>query len=276
MERQTKRRTGWKSYAALIAGTALIGAATVGVKTTKLVPGETGRVTSVVDGDTVFLDSGLKVRLSAMQSPKLPLGRPGFKQWPLAGEAKSALENLVLDRPVRLYYGGLQRDRYDRALAQVYLLDAKGNKNTWVQEEMIRQGWGRVYTWPDTWQDSDTLYSAERDARQNRAGIWGHDFYDVRSPDPNNLAQDMDSFQIIEGLIVSTADVRGRIYLNFGADYRTDFTVAIDQKHRKRFAKNGNPLLELEGARVRVRGWVEIDNGPIIWLDHPERLEVLN
>ena len=104
----------------------------------------------------------------------------------------------------------------------------------------------------------------------------GHPYYAIRTPAPNVLAQDVDSFQLVEGIITSTADVRGRVYLNFGADYKTDFTVAIDKKHRKRFKKAGLDLLSLEGARVRVRGWIELTNGPVIWLDHPERLEVLD
>jgi len=83
-----------------------------------------------------------------------------------------------------------------------------------------------------------------------------------------------DSLQIVEGVVISTADVRGRIYLNFGSDYKTDFTIAIAKKNVKNFAAL-NPI-ELTGARLRVRGWVEMINGPMIWLDHPGRLEVLN
>ena len=53
--------------------------------------GETGRVESIVDGDTLFLDSGLKVRLSAMQSPKLPLGREGFEAWPFKSNREKGI-----------------------------------------------------------------------------------------------------------------------------------------------------------------------------------------
>jgi len=85
----------------------------------------------------------------------------------------------------------------------------------------------------------------------------------------------VDSFQIVEGLVISTAQVRGQTYLNFGSDYRTDFTVSIARKYRKSFEQAGFDLLALEGARVRVRGWVELYNGPVMWLDHPEALENL-
>ena len=258
-----------------LSGALLLGALSLGAKAPDLTPGETGRVASIVDGDTLYLESGLKVRLSALQAPKLPLGRPNFKAWPLGDEAKSELSDLALGKQVRLYYGGLKRDRHRRALAQVYVLDDEGNKTVWLQKAMIERGYGRVYTWPDTWQDSQTLYAAERSARAAQKGIWGHDYYTVRSPDPDKLAQDVDSFQIVEGLITKSAKVKDRIYLNFGASYQTDFTIVIEKRAQKRFQNQEYDLLDLEGRWVRVRGWMELDNGPAIWLDHPERLEVL-
>jgi len=245
------------------------------LKAPDLDAGEGGKVKSVLDGDTFYLNSGLKVRLSAMQAPKLPLGRKGYKAWPLGEEAKAALIALTRKRKVRLYYGGERRDRYDRALAQVYLLDEDGKADVWVQQEMVRLGMARVYTWPDTFQDSETLYAAEYEARTAGRGIWGHDYYAIRSPEPDSLAQDVDSFQLVEGIVTSSADIRGRVYLNFGANYKTDFTIAIAKKDRKRFKKAGMDLMSLDGARVRVRGWIELMNGPMVWLDHPERLEIV-
>ena len=43
-----------------------------------------GRVASIVDGDTLILDDGREIRLVGIQAPKLPLGRRNFKTWPLA------------------------------------------------------------------------------------------------------------------------------------------------------------------------------------------------
>ena len=273
-----KPSSRFKSFALMLAG--LVVSGTSAAQNTSIdkpmIAGETGVVGSVVDGDTLFLDSGLKVRLSAMQAPKLPLGREHVKAWPLSTTSKNALSELALGKTVMLYYGGLERDRHSRALAQVYIAQSDGGKGLWLQEEMIRLGMGRVYTWPDTWQDSDRLYAAEQEARRERRGIWSHDFYDVRGPAPDALAQDMDSFQIVEGVITSTAKVKGKMFLNFGADYKTDFTIFVDREGQKRFRQIGFDPLGLEGARVRVRGWVELQNGPMMILDHPERLEILD
>lgn len=248
----------------------------LGLRVPELIAGETGQLRSVLDGDTLYLENGLKVRLAAIQAPKLPLGRKGFKAWPLGEESKTALQKLTTGKTLQLYYSGERRDRYDRALAQTYTLGNDGTRDVWLQEEMVRLGMARVYTWPDTFQDSEKLYAAEIKARDAQRGIWVHDYYRIRGPEPNALAQDIDSYQIVQGIVTSTADVRGQIYLNFGADYKTDFTIAIAKRDRKRFEKDGLDPLSLEGATVRVRGWIELSNGPMVWLDHPERLEVLN
>jgi hypothetical protein len=67
--------------------------------------------------------------------------------------------------------------------------------------------------------------------------------------------------------------VRNRIDLNFGENWRDDFTIRIDRRYWRRFRKvDFDPML-LEGQRVRVRGWVVLENGPMIRVDHPEPIQ---
>ena len=238
--------------------------------------GEIGRVLRVSDGDSFVmkLDDGeeLSVRLSAVQAPRM--AQKSEKAWPHARESKAGLSALIYGRQVQLFYGKETRDRYGRAVAQVHTLDSVGQADLWVQSEMLRLGLARVFSWKGELADIDALYQREIQARDRTRGMWGHGYYAVRRPDPDPLAQYVDSLQIVEGIVTSTADVRGRVYLNFGSDYKTDFTIAIAKKNRKQFAAI-NPL-DLVGARVRVRGWIEMTNGPMIWLDHPGRLEILS
>lgn len=246
---------------------------------TKLVAGETGRVARVIDGDSLVLTDGLKVSLSAIQAPKSERVDE-FLSWPLADEAGDALRVLTAGKTIKLFYGGDKRDRYDRAIAQVYTLDAKGEPDVWLQEAMVKAGMARVYSWKDSQQDTEALYRAEAEARNAGRGIWNTEitgeFYKIHKPDPDPLAQFVDTVQVIEGVIVKTADVRRTIYLNFGSDYKTDFTIAIPKKSRRAFKKAPYDPLTLTGARVRVRGYVELYGGPIIWLNDPNRLEVLD
>ena len=241
----------------------------------QLTAGETGRAARVIDGDSfvLALEGGgeLSVRLSAVQAPRTKLRSE--KAWPYSEESKAGLAALIQGRAVQLSYGGERRDRFGRAVAQIHTLDASGQPDLWVQGEMVRLGLARVYSWKGELADMAALYDLESRARARSRGLWGDDFYAVRRPDPDPLAQYVDSLQIVEGVVISTADVRGRIYLNFGSDYKTDFTIAIAKKNVKGFAAI-DPL-SLTGARLRVRGWVEMINGPMIWLDHPGRLEIL-
>ena len=239
--------------------------------------GEAGKVVRVIDGDSFVLESGLKVELAGVQAPKPAWPDKGYDAWPLADEARQALSQIIQGQTVQLYYSGKPRDRYDRALAQVWI---DGGEPVWVQEEMIAKGYGRVYTWPKQAQNTARLLTAEDAARSAKIGIWHgattNGYYDVRSPDPNPLAQYVDSVQIVEGIIISTAKVRDITYLNFGSDYKTDFTAAIGKSAQKYFKAAEYDPLTLTGARVRVRGWIELRNGPMVWLDTPERLEVLD
>lgn len=252
--------------AGLVGGAALALSLTGALRASERVLGEVDRVLSVTSGHSLTLASGLKVRLAGIVAPS--------RDDPFGQEARDGLNALLQGRQVRLSYGGDPRDRYDRALAQVHTLSPDGVEDVWVQHALVRAGLARVYTWPDEQIDADALYAAEGLARVQAQGLWVDPAYAVRGPEPNALAQHVDSLQLVEGIVTSTADVRGRAYLNFGADYRSDFTVAVAKKHRKRF-KAVDPVT-LEGARVRVRGWIELTNGPMIWASHPARIEILS
>ncbi|MCH6590875.1 MAG: thermonuclease family protein [Proteobacteria bacterium] len=148
---------------------------------TALEAGESAGVARVVDGDTVVLDRAIgtatEVRLVGIQAPKLPLGRPGFPTWPLAGEAKRALERLVLGRRVTLSFGGRRMDRHGRLLAHLHAADG-----AWIQGELLRLGLARVYSFADNRALIPEMLALERRARAAGRGIWGHPFYAIRTP----------------------------------------------------------------------------------------------
>lgn len=71
------------------------------------------KVTKVIDGDTIELLNGERVRLIGIDAPEY--GEPGFD------EAKEELEELVLYRCVELKKGKVDRDKYGRLLRYVYV-----------------------------------------------------------------------------------------------------------------------------------------------------------
>lgn len=239
----------------------------------KLVKVETATVTAIVDGDTVRLDDGSQVRLVGTQAPKLPLGRKNYPTWPLAEEAKSEISELILGEEVQLRYGGARKDRHGRRLAHLF----RTRDNLWVQGEMIARGFARTYSFSDNRGCVRALQDKEAKARSQKRGIWGLDYYKLHAAlKTGPLLAKLNTFQLVEGRISDVAEVRGRVFLNFGKNYRDDFTAVISRGDVRRFAKSKIDLMKLKGARVRVRGWIERHNGPSIDVTHPEQIEVLD
>ncbi len=233
----------------------------------KLELGETHKVVEVVDADTVRLDNKRQVRLVGLQGPKLPLGRPNYPTWPLAPEARAHLAKLIGDAPLTLHYGGVREDRHGRILGHLTTPDG-----TWIQGAMLQAGFARVYTFDDNRSLITEMMALEAEARAAKRGIWADRYYRIRQL--NDLAGTTDSFQIVEGRVLQVGLSRDRAFLNFGPDYKTDFTVAIAKRDFKNFGRGFDPK-RLEGKLLRVRGWVEAVNGPSIDVTHPEQIELL-
>jgi len=238
-------------------------------------PGPWARVASVVDGDTVTLDPPVagagEVRLVGVQAPKIALGRSGFKDWPLGGEARAALARLVLGKRVRLFFGGRRMDRHGRHLAHLFLEDG-----TWVQGEMLTQGMARVYSFADNRARVADMLALEADARAARRGLWADPFYAVHDgADEARLLGLLGTFQVIEGRVLDAARVKGTVYLNFGADWRTDFTVRIRSRAGRLFKAAGIDPQTFEDQVVRVRGWLDKRDGPEVEATHPEQIEIV-
>ena len=253
---------------AFVAVAALLWLAPFPAPASALEQGGAGVAVEIVDGDTLILDNGTEVRLVGIQAPKLPLGRKGFKAWPLADEAKEALARLALGKRLALSYGGRRVDRHGRMLAHLH--DPSGR---WIQGELLGLGMARVYSFRDNRALVAEMLALERTARAARRGIWGHPYYAVRPA--GEAGRHVGTFQLVEGRVLRAETVRSRTYLNFGEDWRTDFTISISGRDRRLFRRAGFDLEALAGRTVRVRGWLKSWNGPMIEVTHPEQIELL-
>ncbi|MEQ9815116.1 MAG: thermonuclease family protein [Azospirillaceae bacterium] len=230
----------------------------------------TARVVEIVDGDTVRLDDGSEVRLIGLQAPKLALGRPGFVDWPLAEEARTLLADLVDGRLVTVAHGGLSVDRYERRLGHL-----ERDDGLWVQGAMLAAGMARVYTFPDNRAAIAEMLALERQARAAGLGIWAEPFYAILDQ-AEVERRHTDTYQIVRGTVLAVERAGGRVYLNFGRDFRTDFTLSADSDHLASFEAAGLDLFALEGVEIQARGWIDWRNGPMIDLTHPELIERLD
>lgn len=231
--------------------------------------GERGVVTTIIDGDSFVLDSGLEVRLAQVEAPRV---RPGDTWGP---QASAALERMIKGKQVELRYSGLRRDRRGRAIAQVFVPQSGGREDLWVQTELLRAGIARVHTYADNRAAIGEMWGAERQARRAGRGVWSAPAYQVRFATPKALQGGVGSFQLAEGRVES-ASQRGKvIMLNFGTDNKTDVTAIIPERAYGLWQGGADSLLALQGRSIRIRGYVRNSNGPSIWLDHPEQIEFI-
>jgi len=76
-------------------------------------------------------------------------------------------KNLVEGKKVRLEFDVQKRDRYDRLLAYVYLEDG-----TFVNAEIVRQGYAQVMTIPPNVKYQELFLRLQKEARENGRGLW--------------------------------------------------------------------------------------------------------
>jgi endonuclease YncB( thermonuclease family) len=251
-------------------------------------PVATAEVVAVPTGDTVILADGQWLRLAGIEAPKRVEGRTGVETRPGAAAARAALSDLALGRALALApagapadaaaggashaagLGALPTDRWGRVVAQA----VRAGDGVWLQAALVADGRARVRGHAGARAGLAALLALEAEARAARRGVWAEPFYAVRRP--IETPGYVDTFQIVEGRVVEAAEARsGRIYLNFGDNWREDFTATIEPADRPLFDAAGLDPLALAGRTIRLRGWIYAFNGPMITLTHPEQVEVV-
>ncbi|MGV1013866.1 MAG: thermonuclease family protein [Methyloceanibacter sp.] len=235
---------------------------------------ETATVASVEDGETLQLTDGRVVRLIGAKAPSPPLGWRGDEPWPLVAEAKDALSALASGSEIELRFGGRRADRHDQLLAQVFVV--RDGARLWLQEALVAKGLARVYSLADNAACAGELLVRETAARDKRLGVWDSWAYRIQDArDLKRLDRLIHTYQLVEGEVVAVGEGRKWIYLNFAEDWRRDFTISVERKATPAFNAAGIDLKSLAGKRVRVRGWLQWRNGPMIEATHPEQIELL-
>jgi endonuclease YncB( thermonuclease family) len=123
------------------------------------------RVKWVVDGDTIVLTEGIKVRYIGINAPEL--ARDDHIGEPFGIEAKRFNSRLVNKKKVHLKLDIEPNDRYQRRLAYVFLKDG-----TFVNEEMLSEGYAYLLYLRPNVKYIDRLLAAQREAMVKKRGIW--------------------------------------------------------------------------------------------------------
>lgn len=224
-----------------------------------VVAGVTGRgvVAAVEGGGVLRLDDGRRVRPALLEA---------------RADLRGAVAALLAGRAVTLRWPEERHDRHGRLVAHVVRDDG-----LWLQRALVEAGAARVVTFADERAEAAALLAAEDAARRAGRGLWA-DAANAPLPaaDVAAVAAARGTFAVIEGHVAGAAVVRGRLYLNFGADWREDVTVSVAPAALRTFPPEARDAAHWQGRRLRARGWVRSYNGPLIEADHPEALETLS
>ena len=122
------------------------------------------RVKRVIDGDTILLINGERVRLIGVDTPETKHPQKPVQYFGM--EAYLFTKQMIDGKEARFGFDRQKKDRYGRLLAYVYLLDG-----TFLNAEIIKKGYGFAYTrFPFKYIEEFRRY--EREARENRRGLW--------------------------------------------------------------------------------------------------------
>ena len=215
------------------------------------------RVAGVEHGLSIVLENGQKLRLSHLHVPKS-----------LVDEAEETLLEIVSAGRLVLVRGDRKKDRYGRIPARL-----QTEKGRWLDEALLEKGLAVFLGNIGDAGVAARLWAAEKMARTAKRGVWEQGTFGPTASDRASIH--IGGFALIEGRVLKTAAVKGRVYLNFGENWRTDFTVSAKKSAYELITNEGLLVGNISGRLVRARGWVESRNGPMITLRYPGQLELI-
>lgn len=121
-------------------------------------------VTKVIDGDTIEIDGGQKIRYIGIDTPETKHPTKGIECF--GKEAAAFNKQLVLGKKVRLEKDVSETDRYSRLLRYVYLGDL------FVNQYLVAQGYAVASSYPPDVKHQEFFREAEQEARRNNIGLW--------------------------------------------------------------------------------------------------------
>lgn len=113
-------------------------------------------VTKVLDGDTIIVEGGYHIRLLGIDADE--------RGYPCYDSAKSRLEELILNKEVRLEKDQTNVDQYDRCLRYIFL----GDQN--IDLQLVEEGLAIARFYPPDVKYQEEITQAEEEAIDNKVG----------------------------------------------------------------------------------------------------------
>ncbi|GIW59234.1 MAG: hypothetical protein KatS3mg087_0300 [Patescibacteria group bacterium] len=125
---------------------------------------ELKKVTQVIDGDTIEIEGGAKIRYIGINTPET--NHPSLGKECYGEQAKEANRLLVEGQMVRLEKDVSETDRYGRLLRYVYVGDI------FVNDYLVREGFAFASSYPPDVKHQERFTAAQREALEKERGFW--------------------------------------------------------------------------------------------------------
>lgn len=228
------------------------------------------RVTEVIDGDTVRLADGRLLRYIGVDTPEMRVKKQNrfiYSPQPYALEAKKLNSKLVEGQYIKIEFDVEKTDVYGRLLGYCFV------GNTFVNAKLAEEGFAVLCTIPPNVKYADIFVRSQKDARENKRGLWGA-YETIAHTEAGSY---INQIRTVRGKIIGIRMAKRCIFLNFGKRYKDDFTVVIFNNSLPYFHKKGiDPLTYYKSKTVEVSGRIKEYNGPQIIVNDPADIRIID
>lgn len=123
------------------------------------------KVSKVIDGDTIELENGERLRYIGIDTPESKDPRKPVQCF--AEQASERNRKLVEGKLIKFYKDVNQRDKYNRLLGYVYLEDG-----TFINLELVKTGYAFSYPYTPDISKQEQFNESQSLAMSNKIGLW--------------------------------------------------------------------------------------------------------
>jgi endonuclease YncB( thermonuclease family) len=229
------------------------------------------RIAAIPARGEALLESGVSVRLAGVR-----LADAG----PVGVAARAAMDALA-GAEVAGARLAPEPDRWGRRAATLAVARGEGTAAVDLQGDLaaalVSEGLAMVDVGPAETLCRPGLLDLEEGARRARRGVWADPAEaPVSAGDLDALEARRGRFTLVEG-VVARVGVRDRTtYLDFSGWWSRGFTAVVPGEVWARLEARGLDAEALEGRRMRVRGIIEVRQGPAVTVTAVETIEILS
>ena len=185
----------------------------------------------VIDGDTIQLDTGEKVRYIGINAPETV--HPSKPVECFGKEASDKNKELLEGKEIRLEKDISDTDKYGRLLRYVFV--AENDTEIFINDYLVRNGFANSFSYPPDIKHQKKFQEAEIEARENKRGLWADGVCD----DENELSRWLAGF--ICGTLLIALGILGygrkfkkwNVRMNFPLTFLKTFHIMVARRKRK-------------------------------------------